>query len=96
MNIIKTITKSIELRLLETKNPCKSYKTEELAERYTAKMAKEVSEHHGCDRSARYVVFYVESMKAYVGAIDLTELLGRKDCNGGYLALCASSGFYTY
>lgn len=96
MNIIKHLTDSIDKRLLETKNPCKSYATEASAEKATAKMAKQVAEHHCCDRSAQYVVFYVESMRRWVGAIALNELLGRSGCKGGYLGLCAQSGFYTF
>lgn len=96
MNIIKNLKAHIEERLTETKFPCKNYGTEAAAEKATAEMARIVANHHGCEDDARYVVFYVESWGRWVGAIDLTELLGRADCQGGYIMLCGSKDFYTF
>lgn len=97
-NIIATITGRIENRLKETKEPCKNYATKKAAEIATAKKAQEAANHFAKSpdgqHSARYVVFYVESWKRWVGAIDLTELLNRKTSTGGYLGFCI--GFYTY
>ena len=44
--------------------------------------------------TARYVVFFNEAWGRWVGAIDMTELLKRKNSTGGYLGVC--TGFYTY
>jgi len=99
MNVIETLTARINARLVETKEPCKTYPTKEAAEKATAEMARKAGiyfdAHDNPDaQSARYVVFYMESMDRWVGAIDLTEVLRRKNCSGGYLGVC--TGFFTY
>jgi len=103
MNIIKSLTASIEDSRLENKNPCKNYATEEAAEKATAKMAQDAANYFSRHlvngeseqaRSARYVVFYVESWGRWVGCIDLTELLARSTSTGGYLGFC--KGFYSF
>lgn len=95
MNVIKTLQLRIAARLLETKNPCKSYATEEAADaamhKKAALAAKLLAE---SDMPARYVVFYVEAMGRWVGAVDFTELLARKTAVGGYLGILP--GVYTY
>lgn len=99
MDIISTITARIEEYRTTNKNPCKSYATREAAEKATATMAQKAAtyfdKHARKDaQPARYVVFFIEPWGRWVGAIDLTELLNRKDCTGGYLGIC--TGFYTY
>ena len=100
MNVITELKARIEKRLTETKNPCKSYKTEASAEKATAKVAQFAANHFSSDMRnldavpARYVVFYVESMGRWVGAIDLNELVQRPTMTGGYLGICGE--FYTY
>jgi hypothetical protein len=99
MDLIATLTARIEERLKETKKPCKAYATKEAADKATLAMATKAGiyfdAHNRKDaRPARYVVFYMESMQKWVGAIDLTEVLNRKNCSGGYVGVC--TGFYTY
>lgn len=99
MNIIKDLTARIEDYRKSNKNPCKSYSTEEAAEKATAEMAQVAADHfrknhNDTTRPARYVVFYNAAWARWVGAIDLTELMGRSTSTGGYLGIC--KGFYTF
>ena len=101
MNIIDNLIARIEERLTETATPCKTYKTKEAAEKATAKMAQIAADHFAIDcrnsqKSARYVVFYVEAMGKWVGAVDLNELISRNTSTGGYLGVCSAKGFYSY
>lgn len=98
-NIITTITGRIEEHRKENKNPCKSYKTQEAAEKATADMAQRAAIYFDANgdsnaRSADYVVFYVESWGRWVGAINLSQLLNRPNSRGGYVGFC--TGFYTW
>jgi len=103
MNIIKDLERRIQERMVETKKPCKAYQTEERANNELASLAQYVANHHTpyesrhgmSARPARYVVFFIEGL-GWTGAIDLTELLYRKDSCGGYLGLCSERGFYSY
>lgn len=98
MNVIHEITKRIEKRRAENKNPCKNYATEAAAEKATLAIARIASEHFTKPGErivpARYVVFYVESWGRWVGCVDLTELLRRSTSTGGYLGIC--KGFFSY
>jgi hypothetical protein len=99
MNVIDSLIARIENRLTETANPCKAYKTKETAEKAVSKIAQVAADHFAIDyrkgqHSARYVVFYVEKMQKWVGAVDLSELLSRQTSTGGHLGVC--KGFYTY
>lgn len=96
MNIIDEVVLKIEEHRKECKNPCKNYKNKTSAERTTAHMAEIAGRHFSCDEPARYIVVYIESWDRWIGAIDLTELLQRKEHKGGYLGVCSSEGFYTY
>lgn len=99
MDLTATLTARIEDYRSTNKNPCKNYATRAAAEKATAKMAQAAATYfdaHGREDapSARYVVFFNEAWGRWVGAIDLTELLNRKNSTGGYLGFCI--GFYTY
>ena len=99
MNIIKDLTQAIEKYRETNKSPCKSYATEAAAEKATAKMAKDAAVYFDKNnnpdaRSARYLVFYIESWGRWVGAIEISELLHRPNSTGGYLGFC--TGFYTF
>jgi hypothetical protein len=99
MNIIESLTARIEEYRATNKNPCKNYATRAAAEKATAAMAQAAANYFDVqDRNdvppARYVVFFNEAWGRWVGAIDLTELLKRKNSTGGYLGCC--TGFYTY
>jgi hypothetical protein len=98
-NIIDTLTASIEDYRATNKQPCKNYATKAAAEKATANMAQIAANHFdraGRDNapSANYIVFFNEAWGRWVGAIDLTELLRRPTCTGGYLGVC--TGFFTY
>jgi hypothetical protein len=101
MNVIEFTTARMEEYRATNKNPCKNYATKEAAEKATAIMAQRTATHFDrrgradC-KPARYIVFYNEAWGRWVGAIDLTELLRRYDCTGGYLGFCSSNGFFTY
>ena len=100
MNIIKEMTARIEEYRADNKQPCKNYATEAAAEKATAKMAQDAANYFTVigreenAKSARYVVFYVEAWGRWVGCIDLSELLTRKNTTGGYLGFC--TGFFTF
>jgi hypothetical protein len=95
MNIIENLIARIEDYRTTNKNPCKNYGTQAAAEKATAAAAAKAGTYF--DRSgapARYVVFFDQAWGRWVGALDYTELLGRKTSQGGYLG--AVIGFYTY
>jgi phosphopantetheinyl transferase (holo-ACP synthase) len=99
MNVIEKLVERIEDYRLTNKQPCKNYATKEAAEKAVAAMAQKAATHFDAHsapdaKPARYVVFYMEQWGRWVGAIDLQELLGRKNSSGGYLGFC--TGFYTY
>lgn len=99
MDIIANLTNRIENYRATNKKPCKNYATRAAAEKATAKMAQEAATYYDKDGnkdavSARYVVFYIEPWGRWVGAIQLTELVNRKNSTGGYLGFC--TGFYTF
>lgn len=95
MNIIENLIERIEEYRATNKQPCKSYATQQAAEKATKAAAAAAGLYF--DRNAqpaRYVVFYNEAWGRWVGAIDYSELFQRKTCTGGYVG--AISGFYTY
>jgi len=95
MNIIDTLITRIEEYRASNKQPCKNYGTQQAAEKAVAAAAQKAGKYF--DRNgvpARYVVFYNEAWNRWVGAMDYTELLSRKTCQGGYIG--AITGFYTY
>jgi|LakMenE18May11ns_1017448.scaffolds.fasta_scaffold9665783_1 hypothetical protein len=98
MNIIDSLIVRIEDYRATNKNPCKNYGSQAAAEKAIAKTAQLAGEYFARDQSqaqsARYVVFYIEAWGRWVGAIDLTELLSRKNSTGGYLGICGN--IYTY
>jgi len=95
MNVVKDLTDRIMKSAATTKRPCKMYKTEQGASKAAKQVAQEVGAIHET-QPARFIVFYVEALNAWVGAIDLTEILGRSDHTGGYIGHAAERGFYTY
>lgn len=96
MNVITQLTARIEAYRATNKQPCKNYATEAAAEKATAAAAKRAGMYFIGEKGepARYVVFYIAAWDRWVGALDYTELLGRKEARGGYIG--AISGFFTY
>ncbi|QDH84389.1 hypothetical protein Axy18_016 [Achromobacter phage vB_AxyS_19-32_Axy18] len=102
MNIIKDLQARIAERLTETKNPCKTYKTEEAAEKAAERMSVDVAMYFRKEqwktekdiRPARYVVIYIAEMDRWTYCIDLTELINRESSTGGYLGYCKD--IYTF
>lgn len=95
MNIVNTLIARIEEYRATNKQPCKNYASQEAAEKALAKAAEAAGKYFDRDQvPARYVVFFNEAWGRWVGAMDYTELLSRKTCQGGYLG--AITGFYTY
>ena len=95
MNIIDSLTRRIDEALVDTKTPCKSYKTEDAANKALAGYAATAGkyfDHTG--RSARYVVFFHPSLNRWVGALDYSELLSRSTAVGGYLGIIKN--IFTY
>lgn len=101
MNIIKSIIARVEESRLTNKNPSKSYATEEAAEKATAKMAADCALYFAPSNQvkeniqpAHYVVVFVPSWGRWVGGINMSEVLRRKDYGGGYMGIC--SGFWNW
>ena len=95
MNIIENLIERIEEYRATNKQPCKSYATQQAAQKATAAAATAAGKYFDRDAApARYVVFYNPAWGRWVGAIDLTDLLRRSNSTGGYLGFC--TGFYTY
>jgi len=95
MNVINDVISRIEDARATNKSPCKNYATEAAADKATKKIAELVGQYHGT-RPANYIVIYNEAWGRWVGAIDLNELISRKDAIGGYLGLAANKGFFCY
>jgi len=99
MNIETSIIDRVTSRYSENKNPCKSYKTKEAADRATMQaaleMADEFTSQSACEKiPARYILVFIPAMGRWVGALDMTEMLRRSTSQGGYLGVC--KGFYKY
>lgn len=95
MNVIQSLTDRINEALIDTKSPCKSYKTEESANKALAKYAAEAGKYFdSTGRSARYVVFFHPIMGAWVGGLDYTELFSRSTSVGGYVGII--KGVFVY
>ena len=92
MNIIENILKRVEAYRKTNQNPCKNYATKERAERATKKMA-EIMGNRFDTEPARYIVIYNESWERWIGAIDMSEMMSRDNCRGGY---GVTTGFYSY
>lgn len=97
MNITKSIIARIEDRFAETKNPCKSYATEEAAEKVGMKYAALAGEWYcSLERPARYVVVYVPKMGRYTVAFDMSEMMQRTTFLGGYVGMLSNKNFFSY
>lgn len=97
MNIVTEIVNRIEARFQETKNPCKSYATQEAAEKAIASVAHAAAVYYGVSGGpARYIVTFIPAMGRWVGAIDQTELMNRKGFMGGYVFFIGDKGHYTF
>lgn len=102
MNLIKDLTnRLIEARGTNKAYPCKTYATEEAAEKATSEMAQTVAEYFTQKpltapvRSARYVLIQVPGWEGrWVGCIDQCEVMGRANATGGYLGI--AKGFFVY
>lgn len=96
MNLIAQLTARIEEFRATNARPCKSYATEQAAEKATGDVAKLAARHmlrREDAAPARYVVFFNEAWGCWVGCVDMTELLSRKGA-GGYVGIC--KGFFSY
>lgn len=94
MNMVKELVKRVEARFAETKNPCKSYSSEERAEKVATQIAQEVANYFNRNkpnetaRPMRYLVVYIPSMQRWVIGFDMSELINRASSTGGYLGIC--------
>lgn len=94
-NIIKQLkNRMIESRGIASLYPCKVYKTEANAE----KAAEEQAQMMGIrlDREGKpadYLVIYMEDWGVWTAAINMTELMRRPTCCGGYVG---SEKFFTF
>jgi hypothetical protein len=94
MNLIKTMVARIEERLLETKDPCKLYKSEVTAETMAEAWVVKGAEYFGVDaRDVRYVIVYVPSVGKYAICFDTSYIFGAKKA-GGYVGFF--EGYFCY
>lgn len=93
------IITSLKNRMFEDRGsnksyPTKTYKTEGAAEKAleadAAKVGKALDQN---DKPADYVVFYVHEWGLWTGAVNLSEVLRRPTCLGGFVAV---SSFYVF
>ena len=96
MNSIKSIQNRIENRLLETKKPCKLYKSEAQAEKVAEKLSREVADYFGTDWPVRYVIVFIESQNKYAAVFDVAELMSRRPLNSGSVMVIPEMGHYTF
>lgn len=95
MNVIHSLISRIESYLTETKSPCKTYASEASAEKAMTKYSEQAGKYFDRDgKPARFVIFYIPAMGRWAGALDYTELFGRRNATGGYLGLI--KGIFTY
>jgi hypothetical protein len=95
-NIITKLTARIADFYKTNKKPCKAYATEAAADKAGEKMA-DIARVYFCGEDGDdvdYVVFYFAPMGKWVACINLSEVMNRKDCKGGYIGIC--TGFFTY
>ena len=92
MNIIENVIERVEAYRKTNHNPCKNYATKKSAEKATKKMA-EIMGVRFDTKPARYIVIYNEAWGRWIGAIDMSEMLSRKNTRGdsGF-----TTGFYSY
>lgn len=95
MNIVESVVARIEDRLLETKNPCKLYKTKDRAEAMGKKLSEEMGRYFGT-HPAQYIVVYVPSVDRYTPAFNINEIVSRPDALGGYVGAIADKGFFQF
>ena len=84
MNIIENVIERVEAYRKTNQNPCKNYATKKMAEIMGVRFDTE---------PARNIVIYNEAWGRWIGAIDMSEMLSRKNTRGdsGF-----TTGFYSY
>jgi hypothetical protein len=95
-NIITEVTARIEDYRATNKQPCKNYATEAAAEKATKAEAERALKILGSpseQRPVRYVVFFIPAWGRWVGALDFSEFLSRKNV-GGHVG--SFTGFFSY
>jgi hypothetical protein len=97
MNVVKSLQERIADRLTETKNPCKTYSTEEKAEKVGAEFSKKLGNYFDTTgRPSRYVTVYITELDRWTVAFDFSELFARNTACGGYVGVASDAGFYSY
>lgn len=97
MNIIESLVKRIESRLLETKNACKTYATEDKAVKVADEFSKKLGSYFdSTGRASRYVIVFIPSLNRYTPAFDYSELFSRNTSKGGYVGVASDAGFYSF
>lgn len=99
MNIIKDLQGRIAARMQETKNPCKTYATEDGAEKAAKVCAQMVANHFAKDKSqdarpAMYVVIQMPGSDRFTYCVCISEVLGRESSTGGFLGIAGD--VYTF
>lgn len=101
MNLIKVLTnRAIDSRGSNKAFSCKTYATEAVAEKATAKAAQNVADafaRFGAESKndpAHYMVVYIQEWDKWVGFINISECVNRKDSTGGYLGV--EDGFFKW
>ena len=92
MNVVENILSRVEAYRKTNQNPCKNYATKLNAEKATKKMAEIMGDRFDT-KPARYIIIYNEAWGRWIGAIDMSELLSRKNITGGHPF---ATGFYSY
>lgn len=97
MNIAKELIARIEEARSTTKTPCKSYRTEEGAEKVAEERAAVYGEAFDKDgKPCRYLVLFNEEWCRWVVCFDMTEMCRRTGFMGGYVGLPNDNGHFTF
>lgn len=93
MNIQQSVLDRINKRLTETKNPCKTYKSAEAAEKAAQKLAEKVSHEYQVDFKCDYLIVFIPAMGRWTAAFDASKFIARIG-GGCYLGMFAYHNFY--
>lgn len=94
MNIIKNLIERIEKMRCDSRNPVKSYKSYENAEKAAEKMLEEAKQEFDVP-DCGYIIFYNPHWERYCVAFDLTGMLAKYHV-GGFIGIFAVAGFISY
>jgi len=94
MNIIKNLIDRVESYYATNKKPCKSYVSEEGAEKAAQQAAIKIADYFN-EKSEHvdYVVFFVPAMNRWTVAFHISPLIRK---HGGYVGISSELGYFSF